>query len=617
MRTKKGITKKAMSMILSIMLIGSLALTGCGSTSNSNKKENNTKQASSTDSTNNANAADTSVTDDATTNDAESTEADLSEIIPKETVKLTVFSQTANYSGEQIGWFAQVMKEKFNVVLNIVPDPDGTVYNTCMEVGNLGDIVIWGANDDKYQAAIEKGMLMDWNEDDLLAEYGPFIKEHMQAALQKNTDISGGTTYGMGHNIGVNSTDISSFTYAWCTRWDLYKALGNPQVKNMDDFANVLIDMQKLEPTDENGKKTYAVSLFSDWDGTMAMFPKSMATAYYGYDEFGIGFYDSKTQSYIPAVAQDSPYIEMLRFYNKLFQAGAMDPDSEVQGFDGCAEDYRNGTAFFVPFGFMGSDVFNSQKHLDAGKAMFTLIPEEATPINYGQSIYGGDYVWTIGSNTEYPELCMAIINWLATPEGKMTDLYGPKDVCWYYDENGKTHFTELGLACATDGETEMKDGYSGLFKDGQEQFNITTWALDAENLDSNGETYNRSRWESNVTAAASEIEQDWRNTMGASSTDEYLASRPYTVSPGTMYSPSAKSDELNVIWNQVGECVKNYSWRAMYAANDAEFEKTINEMITTAEKYGLADCNAYQENEAVSRKAAEDAAKAASAGKE
>lgn len=69
---------------------------------------------------------------------------------------------------------------------------------------------------------------------------------------------------------------------------------------------------------------------------------------------------------------------------------------------------------------------------------MLTLIPEEATPINYGQNIYGGDYVWSIGSNTEYPELCMAIINWLATPEGRMTQLYGPKDVCWYYDENGK-----------------------------------------------------------------------------------------------------------------------------------------------------------------------------------
>ncbi|HWT74510.1 MAG TPA: hypothetical protein VN258_07295 [Mobilitalea sp.] len=602
MKKKKSILCKGTSLVLSIMMV--LTLAGCGA--GSKDSEDNAATVTT--------PASVSPTESAATDTGEEVyEGDLSDIIPKETVTLDVYSRTANYSGEQIGWFAQVLKDKFNVKLNIIPDPDYTVYNTRMEAGDMGDLVIWGANDDKYQDAVAKGMLLDWNEDELLTDYGPYIQKHMQPALQKNTDISGGTTYGIGNDIGVNPTDISSFTYSWSVRWDLYKKLGYPKVQNMDELADVLIQMQKLEPTDENGKKTFAVSLFSDWDGAMVMFPKSMVTAYYGYDEFGIGFYNSKTQSFIPAVAADSPYIEMLKFYNKLYQAGAMDPDSETQGFDGCAEDYRYGTAFFTPFSFLGPDPFNTQTHIDEGKGMYTLVPEDATPINYGQNIYGADYVWSIGANTEYPELCMAIINWLATPEGKMTDLYGPKDICWYYDEDGKTHFTDLGLACATDGDTEMTDGYSGLFRDGQDKMTITTWALDAENLDSNGETYNRKYWESNKSTAASEIEQDWRDYAGADSTDEYLASRPYTLSPGTTYSPTAKSDELTVTWNQVSECVKNYSWRAMFASSDAEFDSIIKEMISTAESYGLADCDKYQENEALRRKAAEDEALAAS----
>ncbi len=600
MKKKKSI--KGISLLLSIMM--ALTLAACKADTKPTTQESGAGVTTE--------ASDASAENETTEVEGDA-EEDLSDIIPKDTVTLDVYSKPANYSGEQVGWFAQVLKEKFNVKLNIIPDPDGTTYTTRMEAGDMGDIVIWGAIDDKYQDAIAKGMLMDWNEDNLLADYGPFINEHMQAALQKNKDISGGTLYGLGNNIGVNSTDISSFTYAWSTRWDLYKKLEYPKVKNMNDFADVLIKMQQLEPTDENGKKTFAVSLFSDWDGNMVMFPKSMVTAYYGYDEFGIGFYDSKTQTYIPAVAENSPYIDMLRFYNKLYQAGAMDPDSEIQGFDGCAEDYRNGTALFTPFSFLGSDAYNSQAHIEAGKGMFTLIPEEASPINYGQSIYGGDYIWSIGSNTEYPELCMAIINWLSTPEGMMTELYGPKDVCWYYDEEGKTHFTDLGLACATDGDTELKDGYSGLFRDGQDKMTITTWALDAKNLDSDGETYNRKYWASNKDTAASTIEGDWRNYAGASSTDEYLASRPYTLSPGTTYSPTVKTDELTVTWNQVIECVKNYSWRAMYASSNSDFESIIKEMISTAESYGLTDCNEYQENEAQRRKAAEDAALAAS----
>ena len=73
------------------------------------------------------------------------------DVIPDETVTLNVFDQLANYSGEQIGWFGQVMLEKFNVKLNIIPDSDGT-YETRMESGDLGDLVIWGNDGDEYSA---------------------------------------------------------------------------------------------------------------------------------------------------------------------------------------------------------------------------------------------------------------------------------------------------------------------------------------------------------------------------------------------------------------------------------------------------------------------------------
>ena len=104
-------------------------------------------------------------------------------------ITLTVYSQLANYSGEQVGWSAQLLKEKFNVVLNIIPDNDG-VLETRMESGNLGDIVIWGSDDDDYMRAVDNGMLYDWEEDNLLEEFGPVIKENMSFALEKNRSIN-------------------------------------------------------------------------------------------------------------------------------------------------------------------------------------------------------------------------------------------------------------------------------------------------------------------------------------------------------------------------------------------------------------------------------------------
>lgn len=591
--------KKLVALLMAAVMTASLA--ACG----------NTGSTTTTDTTDTADTADD--TDAADASDASGEAGDdedlLADIIPEETVTLDVFDQLANYSGEQIGWFGQIMLEKFNVKLNIIPDPDG-VYETRMESGNLGDIVIWGNDSDEYLQAVEKGMLFDWNEDDILSDYGSYIKEHMPYALEKNTNLSGGTTYGYGFDVAVDANARQDIMYTWDLRWDLYKELGYPEIKNLDDLVEVLAQMKELCPTDDNGKTTYGVSLFNDWDGDMVMFVKSLVTAYYGYDEFGFGFYDPVEQKYYPCLEENSPYIQSLKFYNTLYQRGLLDPDSETQKYDGMVEDYQNGTAFLNIFNFLGSALYNSEAHAADGKAMYPCPPAEAQPIAYGQNVYGGNRIWSIGAKTEYPELCMAILNWLSTPEGRMTAEYGPKDICWYYDENGKTCFTELGRTAKLDKKTEMTDGYSGTFEDGEFKMNNQTWALDAENTDSNGDTYNYKKWESYNSEAGSEIEADWREVTGCNIPDERMGQTKFRLAPGTTYSAGVKSDELMVLWNQVASCIKENSWRAIYAKTDAEFDKIVSDMMAQADQYGYDECVAFQENEAKLRAAAEDAVK-------
>lgn len=599
--------KRIMALLLATAMVASL--TACGSSNDTAT----TDSAATEEADDEEDAADEADVADAA--DAEESDEDyeelLADIIPEETVTLDVFDQLANYSGEQIGWFAQVMLEKFNVKLNIIQDADG-VYETRMESGNLGDLVIWGNDSDEYLQAIDKGLLYDWNEDDLLDEYGPYIKEHMPAALDKNQQISGGTTYGIGFDIAVDASARQEMMYEWDLRWDLYKELGYPEIKNLDDMVSVLEQMKEICPTDDNGNPTYGVSLFNDWDGDMVMFVKSTASAYYGYDEFGFGLYDPTEKVYYDALQEDGPYLEMLKFYNTLYQKGLLDPDSQTQGYDGMVEDYQNGTAFLNVFNFLGSAMYNSEAHLAEGKAMYPCPPADATPICYGQNIYGGNRPWTIGAKTEYPELCMAIINWLATPEGRMTAEYGPKDVCWYYDENGKTCFTDLGKTAKLDGKTEMSDGYSGTFEDGNFKMNNTTWGIDAENLDSNGDTYNYKKWESYSSEPNSEIEADWRDHFGTTTLDSLFDDWNYNLSPGTMYSATAKSDELTMVWNQVADCIKNNSWKAIYANSDDEFDSIVADMIAQANEYGYDQCVEFQQNEAKLRAAAEDAAMSA-----
>ncbi len=524
-----------------------------------------------------------------------------------ELIRLDVYSQTANYSGMQTGWMADVLKDKFNVELNIIPDGNG-VLATRMEDGDLGDIVVWGNDGDNYAQAVNAGLLFDWNEDDILTEYGSYIKEHMPDAIKKNQGLTSQITngksdalYGFGSGVATTNEDHQMFFYNWDVRWDLYKKLGYPKIKNLDDMVKLMEDMRRICPKDDSGNKTYAVSMWPDWDDSMVMYVKATASAYYGYDEFGIGLYDPLTGKYHGAMEKDGPYLQMLKFFNTLYQKDLVDPDSMTQTYDEMAAKVQNGGVFFSIFNYSGSLAYNKPAHTEKGKMMYCMKPEDAKPIVYGMNTQGGTRIISIGANTEYPDLCMEILNWLCTPEGSMVARYGPQGETWDYDEEGNTYFTDLGIQCHKNEKTKMEK-HKGTFKDGVLQAGIETWSIDAENPDSNGETYNSDNWKSNISEAETEIEQDWRTYNKSQNISEYFEQGDYVVVPGTSFTMEKTPEELKTPWAQVTTEIKNGSWKAMYAKSDAEFDKLVNNMIKKTEAYGYQDCLKWLEGQAAKR---------------
>lgn len=531
-----------------------------------------------------------------------------------EVIKLNVYSQLANFSGKQIGWSADILKKKFNVELNIIPEGDG-VFETRMTSGNLGDIVVWGADNDKYPLAVKNNLLFGWEDDNVLDEYGPYIKKNMPDALKKNKELTKTITngasdklYGFGANVALNSKDHESFFYTWDTRWDLYKKLGYPKVKNLQDYHKMLKNMQKLCPSDDSGNKVYAVSLWPDWDDAMVMYVKAMATAYYGYDELALGLYDPTNGKYHDALEENGPYLEMLKWFNDLYQDGLIDPDSMTQTYDEMIAKVQNGGTLFSIFNYSGSLGYNTKEHTSAGKLMYCMKPEDASPIVYGMNTQGGDRVWSIGAKTEYPEKCMEIINYLATPEGRMTMEYGPKGYTWDYDDQKHAYLTDVGMKCQKDKNTTMGGGYKGSYHDGELQINNVTWSLDASNPDSDGETYNKESWASYNATPSSDIEKDWRDKTGCTTINEYMEKGKYTVAPGTSFSKETQDTTLKTTWNQVTTEIKNSSWKAIYAKSDKQFDSVVASMKKSAKKYGYDKCVEWSRNQASRRKALEDA---------
>ncbi len=538
----------------------------------------------------------------------------------KDPVEIVVYSQLANYSGEQQGWCAKLLLDKFNVKLTIIPDSDG-VFDTRMEAGKLGDIVVFGSTGNDYKRAVKNDMLLDWNKYDLLNKYGQYMRDHMGTALEANKKLTSTITegesnalYGFGHSVALSSESHEQFFYTWDVRWDLYKALGYPVVKNLDDLVTLFERMKEICPTDENGNPTYAVSIWPDWDGNMVMYVKAFATAYWGYDEFQLGIYDPDTGTFHDALEKDGPYLTSLKFFNTLYQKKLLDPNSMSQTYTEMIEKLKVGGVFFSIFNYAGSLSYNTDAHMSEGKYMYTMVPQDAVPLCYGMSPYGGNRVWTIGANTEHPELCMQIINWLCTPDGYMESLYGPKGVTWYYDDQGRACLTEFGKKAINDKEntimTEEEAGIyaGGTFHDGELQINNTTWSVNEINPNTTGDTYDNKYWRSILLDSNYDIQRDWTAYTGAETMGEYMETLDYRMAPAIEYTEAEMDDDFELIWKQVTTCIVDYSWKAIYASSDGEFNYYVQQMINTAIAYGYEKCKKWSQDEAVKRHALEEA---------
>ena len=114
--------KLMVTMLITALTVTSLV--GCGNT-----------PSSSSDTSSNSSSS-TSSSGATTTSDSD-------------TLTIEVYDVAANYQGMQTGWFAQVVKERFNLELNIIaPQVAGSaVYQTRASSGNLGDIVLLESTD--------------------------------------------------------------------------------------------------------------------------------------------------------------------------------------------------------------------------------------------------------------------------------------------------------------------------------------------------------------------------------------------------------------------------------------------------------------------------------------
>lgn len=515
-------------------------------------------------------------------------------------ITVDVYDALANDSGIQSGWYAQIIKDNFNMELNIITpntsDSADALFDTRFAAGDIGDIIIYSSGGGKLQNLVDAGLVLNLTSylqgTDLLNNYSAPI-------YSLNSKVTQNGIYAIPSSVSSASPYTPSEgdvpNYGAYIRWDYYAQLGYPDINTLEDLLPLLSTIQKQYPYSDSGKPTYAFSLFKDWDDNM-MNAIKQPCCFYGYDESGFVLAKADGSDFQDILDSSSLYMRVLKFYNKANQMGLIDPESNNQSYNDLRMKFNDGQILFSPWPWLAQPAYNTIDKMNAGKGyMFVPIKDECI-YSYGCKNFGNyDTVIAIGSHAEDPERLVNFINWLYSPEGIMISCCsphqgtpGPEGLTWRMTDNGP-ELTEFGQTVLLNGDAEVPPEWgNGMWWEGACMLNYAP--VSKVEQTSEGYSYYFALWNSLNNESKSALEKDWSNHMGAETVMEYLQSNnQLTISPATDYISPSESTELSTIRSQCAKLIVSYSWKMVFADSDKEFDNLYNELITKVTALGYS----------------------------
>ena len=536
----------------------------------------------------------------------------------KNFITVDVYDEFANYQGIQSGWFAKEVRDRFNMELNIIaPNVTGggdTLFESRSATGSLGDLILVNTANGKFNQLVDSGLVIDCTElvrdKDLMKNYGTAVKRTNELAGKEGI-------YGFPNSISshaaVEPSEGSDPTFGPYIRWEYYRELGYPEMNGLEDFLDVLEQMQTLARK-EGSSDIYAISLFKDWDYNMMNNAKQIACMY-GYDELGFVLSRADGTGYQDILDPDSFYIKALRFFNEANARGLVDPDSASQNFDSWLEKYQTGRVLYSPWPWVGQSMYNNVENKTAGRG-FKLAPVKDMQIfSFGCWPEGDSTsIIAIGSGAEDPGRLADFIDWLYTPEGfelngQANGAAGPRGLTWELGEDGEPVLTEFGNRALPNNQEPVPEEYGGgTWGNGVSALNFRTFNLQ-ETDPNTGAPYDYLRWESTIEANRTALDEDWSDRMGADTAMEYLEQHGMILTaPGANYSTPAEDANITTMRERCKSTVIDTSWNMIFAPADA-FDGLLKEMQDIAAGLGYEEVYAADLKNAKDQTAARKAA--------
>lgn len=498
----------------------------------------------------------------------------------KDTAVIRVYDTQSEYRGMQTGWYAKILKDRFNIRLDYLDTDDP-------ENLKLADLIVCSGEEYDPAKLKAEGRLLDME---------PYL-EKVSSAAGEILDYRDAFREWNEEGIYVLPTRLSRLSedtpseenlplYGIFLDWEAYEAAGMPPVRDWEELLGAL---EKMKQPGREG-----IVLCNDEDMGLVEQVSYLMGAF-GYERYGFLYYEPETRETCGLLEEDSPYFEGLLLLKEAYDRGLLAKASYKLSYEEMKKAYEQKKVLVSVL-------------LESEAAGYELAPmEELKVVSHGCRPSGSlDTFAAMGAGTQEPQRTAELIGWLYSTEGIMysgtaTGLKaaGPKELTWTMEE-GNPVLTDFGRQVLADGQTvnaEVPQEWGGgLWLDGS--CHLSLQPVVSVEVTPSGFTYNYTMWDT-VIGQYGTADESWKEYMEVQTPVEYLMEHNnLAVIPSYVDNYVEKHvEEPEEIVDKRGSCEKiivDYSWKMIFSGTEEEYESFRQEMIRKAADLGYEEILAF-----------------------
>lgn len=502
-----------------------------------------------------------------------------------EVTTLDYYISTTAVSGPVTGWLGDYLKEN-GLALNIIAGSEEKMQ-AYLAGGDLPDLMSFDKWDSVTKAIAGK-MLVNLDEHlDKLPNVTANVPEAIEYT-RDNRSNGTGNLYVIPSSIGDSYFPVDTGVYSINVRWDIYEKIGCPEAETLEDLIPIFKQMQEAYPETEDGTKTYAMNLFSSWDGTTKMSAVNNVITTLGYMESFYQYFadlNLETGEINSIFDDDSTYLRALKFFYQLNQEGLLDPDAITQTYEAAKAKVDSGA--YVAIGYAGyKDGFNTPEHVDADEPVgyMPIIFDEYKACVIGDATVGSTRNQLgISAVSSKLDACLQYINLTADYDALLTLNNGPQGELWDINDDGEVYATEKYWECynSNGGKLTLSNG---------EELHPINYEYVIANTQAHP-TYNVPLGIGNWPDVIEGTQKNKLTEAWSAQNDGYMFPIQKMEAEGRVYKcPLASTlmettpDDIALLQQAIAQIVIQNSWKMAYAKDEAEFNSLWDDMKTQAE---------------------------------